>query len=73
MNFDEPTFVQCPTFLGTQPESPECEQFDSAQEDVDEEEGGATSALDAKIDASMGEETEASGHPAQPPSAERCC
>ena len=35
------------------------------------EEGGATSALDAKIDASMGKETEASGHPARVPSADR--
>ena len=30
MNFDEPTFAQHPTLLGAQPESPECEQFDSA-------------------------------------------
>ena len=61
MNFDEPAFAQCPTLLGAQPESPDREQFDSAREDV-EEEGSATSALDAKPDASMGEETEASGH-----------
>ena len=62
MNFDKPAFVQHPTLLGTQPESPEREQFDSAREDVEEEEGGATSALNAEPDASMGEETEASGH-----------
>ena len=37
MNFDKPAFVQCPTLLGAQPESPECKQFDSAQEDVEEE------------------------------------
>ena len=73
MNFDEPTFAQCPTLLGTQPESPECEQFDSAREDVEEEEGSMTSALDTEIDASKGEEMEASGHPAQAPSAERHC
>ena len=30
MNFDKPAFVQHPTLLGVQPESPECEQFDSA-------------------------------------------
>ena len=36
MNFDEPAFTQCPTLLGAQPESPECEQFDSAREDVEE-------------------------------------
>ena len=67
MNFDEPTFVQRPTLLGTQPESPECKQFDSTWEDVEEEEGSATSALDAEPDASMGKETEASGH--SPPGA----
>ena len=40
------------------------------REDVEEEEGGATSALDAKIDASTGEEMEASGCPARVPSAD---
>ena len=70
MNFNEPAFAQCPTLLGAQPESPECEQFDSAQEDV-EEEGGATSALDAEPDASMGKETEASECSPWVPSAER--
>ena len=44
-------------------ESPEQEQFDSAQEDVEEEEGGVTSALDTEIDASTDEEMEASGRP----------
>ena len=73
MNFYEPAFAQCPALLGTQPESPEREQLDSTWEDVEEEEGGATSALDAEIDASMGEEMEASGCPAQAPSAERRC
>ena len=73
MNFDKPAFAQCPTLLGTQPESPEYEQFDSAQEDVEEEEGGATSALDAEPDASMGEETEASGRSPWAPSAKRHC
>ena len=72
MNFDEPTFAQRPALLGTQQQSPEREQFDSTQEDVEEEKGGVTSALDAEIDASTGEETEASGHPARVPSAERC-
>ena len=71
MSFDKLTFVQRPTLLGTQPESPEREQFDSAREDV-EEEGGATSALDAELDASTGEETEASGRSVRVPSAERC-
>ena len=71
MNLEESTFAQRPTLLGTQPESPKCEQFDSAQEDAEEEDGEATSALDAKLDASTGEETDASGHPAQTSSAER--
>ena len=73
MKFDEPAFTQRPALLGAQQESPDCEQFDSAQEEVEEEEGGVTSALDAEIDASTGEETEASGHLAQAPSAERHC
>ena len=71
MNFDEPTFTQCPTLLGAQPESPDCEQFDSTREDV-EEEGGATSALDTEPDVSTGKETEASGRSPWAPSAERC-
>ena len=71
MNFNKPTFAQYPTLLGTQRESPECKQFDSAQEDV-EEEGSATSALDAEPDASTGEETEASGCSTRVPSTERC-
>ena len=66
MNLEESAFVQHPTLLGAQPESPGHEQFDSAQEDVK-----AASALDAKLDASTGEETDVSGHPARLPSAER--
>ena len=71
MNLEESTFAQCPTLLGAQPESPEHEQFDSAREDAKEEDGKATSALDAKLDASTGEETDTSGHLAWMPSAER--
>ena len=70
MNLEESAFAQRPTLLGTQPESPECEQFDSTWEDA-KEDGKATSALDAKLDASTGEETDTSGHPARSPSAER--
>ena len=73
MNFNEPTFAQRPTLLGTQPESPECEQFDSTRQDVEEEEDGATSALDAGPDASTGKEMEASGRSPRVPSAERHC
>ena len=71
MNLKETTFAQCPTLLGTQLESPEREQFDSAREDA-KEDSEAASALDAKFDASTGEEMDASGRPAQMPSAERC-
>ena len=70
MNLKESTFTQRPTLLGTQLDSPECEQFDSAWEDTEEEDGEATSALDAELDASMGKETDASGLPAQTSSAE---
>ena len=59
MNLKESAFAQRPTLLGAQPESPECEQFDSAREDAKEEDSKATSALDAKLDTSMGEETDA--------------
>ena len=70
MNLEESTFAQCPTLLGTQPESPERKQFDSAREDA-EEDGEAASALDTELNTSTGEETDASGHPARSPSAER--
>ena len=72
MDLEESTFVQHPTLLGAQPESPECEQFHSAREDAEEEDGKATSTLDAKFDASTGEEMDASGRPAWASSAERC-
>ena len=71
MNLQEPTFAQCPTLLGTQPESPKCKQFDSTQEDA-EEDSGATSTLDAELDASMGEETDTSGRLARTSSVEWC-
>ena len=73
MNLEETAFAQRPTLLGAQPESPEHEQFDSAREDTEEEDGEATSALDAEFDASTGEETDTSRHPARTPSAERRC
>ena len=69
MNLEESAFAQRPTLLGTQLESPECKQFDSTWEDA-EEDGEAASTLDAKLDASTGEETDASGCPARLPSAE---
>ena len=72
MNLEESAFAQHPTLLGAQPESPEREQFDSAWEDA-EEDGEATSTLDAELDASTGEETDASGCPARMPSAEWNC
>ena len=51
MNLEESAFAQHPTLLGAQLESPGCEQFDSAREDI-EEDGKAASALDAELDAS---------------------
>ena len=71
MNLEESVFAQCPTLLGARLESPEREQFDSAREEAKEEDGEATSALEAELDASMGEETDTSGHPARTSSAER--
>ena len=71
MNLEESAFAQHPTLLGAQLDSPEREQFDSAREDAEEEDGEATSALDAELDASTGEETDTSGRPARMPSAER--
>ena len=71
INLEESAFAQCPTLLGAQPESPEREQFDSAWEDAKEEDGEATSTLDTKLNASTGEETDASGRLAQTSSAER--
>ena len=71
MNLKESAFAQCPTLLGAQLDSPKREQFDSAREDAEEEDSKATSALDAKLDASMGKETDTSGRPARMPSAER--
>ena len=71
MNLEESAFAWHPTLLGTQPESPEHEQFDSTWEDGKEEDGEATSALDTELDASMGEEMDTSGHPARTSSAKR--
>ena len=73
MNLEEPAFAQHPTLLGTQPVSPQRETFDSAQEDAKEEDGETTSTLDVKLDASTGEEMDASGFLARMPSAERHC
>ena len=69
MNLEESAFAQRPTLLGAQPESLEREQFDSAWEDAEEEDGEATSALDAKLDASTGKEMDTYGRPARMSSA----
>ena len=71
MNLEESTFAQRPTLLGTQLDSPEREQFDSAREDAKEEDCKAISALDAELNASTGKETDTSGCLARMPSAER--
>ena len=73
MNLEESTFAQCPTLLDTQPESPKREQFDSTWEDTKVEDSEATSALDTELDASTGEEMDASGCLAWTSSAERHC
>ena len=70
MNLKESAFTQCPTLLGAQPESPEREQFDSAQEDA-KEDGEAARTLDAELNTSTGEEMDVSGCLAQSPSAEQ--
>ena len=72
LNLNEPAFLHCPALLGAQPETPEYEQFDSTWEDAREEEDNPTSALDAELDTSTGEETDTSGSPAWMPSADRC-
>ena len=71
LNLDEPAFVHRPALLGTRPGTPEHKQFYSACEDTKEDKDDATSALDAEIDASMGEEMDATGRLAHTPSAER--
>ena len=71
MNFDEPAFAHHPALLSARPETPENERFDSAREDAEEDEGSATSTLDTELDASTGKETDATGHPARMPSANR--
>ena len=55
------------------PETPENERFNSACEDAKEDEGDTTSAVDTELDASTGEEMDATGHPALMISADRCC
>ena len=72
LNLDEPAFVHHPTLLGTRLGTPDYEQFDSTYKDAEEDEGNATSALDTELDASMGKETDATGHLACMPSADRC-
>ena len=71
LNFDEPTFEHHPALLSARPETLEYEQFDSTNEDAEEDEGNAMSALDAELDASMGKETDTSGCPGRTPSADR--
>ena len=59
VNLDKPAFTHCPALLGTRPETPEYEQFDSTHEDAEEDEGDAMSTLDTELDASTGEEMDA--------------
>ena len=71
LNLDEPAFAHRPALLGTRPETPEYKRFNFACEDAKEDEGNATSILEAELDASMGEETDTTRHPACMPSADR--
>ena len=71
LNLDEPAFVHHPTLLGARLGTPEYEQFDSTCKDTEGDEGDTTSALDAKLDTSMGEEMDTTGHLARMPSADR--
>ena len=61
INFDEPAFERRP---------PERKQFDSAREDVEDEEDRVTTGLDAELGASTGKETEVSELPGRPSSAD---
>ena len=62
LQITEPAFAHCPALLGDHPETPDQEQCNSTWEDAKEDEGNATSVLDAKLDASTGEEMDASGY-----------
>ena len=68
----EPAFTHCPALLGACPETPNQEQYYSAWEDTDEDEGDTTSVLDAELNASMGKEMDTSGHLGCSASADRC-
>ena len=68
LRITEPTFMHCPVLLGTCPENPDQEQYDSAWEDTKEDEGNATSILDSELDAS----TDASGYLHHSVLADRC-
>ena len=58
----ELAFPHRPILLGDCPETPDQDQYNSAWEDAEEDEGDATSQPDAKFDASMGKEMDASRH-----------
>ena len=62
LQITEPAFTHGPALLGSQPETPDQDQYDSVWEDAEEDKGDAMSMLDAKLNASTGKETDASGH-----------
>ena len=72
INFDEPAFAHHPALLGARLETRENERFDSARKDAEEDKGDAMSMVDTELDASTGEETDATGCPRHTPSADRC-
>ena len=62
-----------PHYTRCLPGNSDQEQYDSAQEDPKQDEGNITSLLDAELDASSGEETDASRHSCHSLSADRHC
>ena len=56
LQITESAFAHHPAILGSHPETPNQEPYDSAWKDMEEEdEGNATSLLDAKLDTNTGE------------------
>ena len=69
----EPAFAQRTALLGGHPKTPNQEQYNSTWEDTKEDEGNATSLLDAELDASLDEEMDTSRCSHCSLLADRCC
>ena len=72
LQITEPAFPHHPALLGNRPETTDPDQYDSTWEDVEDDEGDATSQMDVNLDASIGEETDTSLHLHCSLSADRC-